>query len=514
MKRRTNVISPIDTVNTLPEMLIATDSSVEDGEIVYVRSTQAFYVYRIGSGLVPDGVNVIASIYGSPAGVWVLLNISTTVLSTPAETRYVDKNGSDTDGDGSFVKPFLTIQKAYTSITDASSVKPYRIAIGVGTFSEVFVMTPWVFLVGSGRSVTTIAPVQGNWLGAGFATATQQDAGISDCTLTTTLTIDFTGNTAASRFKLCECYFDGAGSSFTAGGVTTRLEIQNVEQISIAAGITHTFTNWAVTDIEGYFKNNTLAIIHNAAYLGTVIFGNVSCGACSVTCASLIQLQVCTLFCRQPLSATPTLIGDGAFCTATTSAGMRQIIVPPDANVTFLWSNNVAPVAGAVHLISGADLILNCAPSANRTWTFGNSPANGTKMVIANQTGNGSLITLVSTGLVFPSYVPAGGAMRLRFGSGWELENNPYLQTATVPLVAGLSAFVPADITGGGTPTKWSFGLITPGGTLGIPSVQVGGTVSGRRDAGGGFFLESLTTAGVRQVLDTSTYGAFLTIGS
>jgi hypothetical protein len=73
MKRRGNVLSPIDTIDTLQEMLVATDSSVEDGEQVYVRLTQQWFVYRVNSGLTPDGINVIASLYGE--GVWQLLNI-------------------------------------------------------------------------------------------------------------------------------------------------------------------------------------------------------------------------------------------------------------------------------------------------------------------------------------------------------------------------------------------------------------------------------------------------------
>jgi hypothetical protein len=73
MKRRGNVISPIDTINTLQEMLVGTDFTVEDGELVYVRLTQQWFVYRVNSGLVVDGINVIAPAYGN--GVWELLNI-------------------------------------------------------------------------------------------------------------------------------------------------------------------------------------------------------------------------------------------------------------------------------------------------------------------------------------------------------------------------------------------------------------------------------------------------------
>jgi hypothetical protein len=68
VRRRGNVIAPIDTISTLVEMLIQTDSSVEDGETVWVRSVQKMYVYRVDSGLVPNGTTIVASLYGN--GVW------------------------------------------------------------------------------------------------------------------------------------------------------------------------------------------------------------------------------------------------------------------------------------------------------------------------------------------------------------------------------------------------------------------------------------------------------------
>jgi hypothetical protein len=97
MKRRGNVISPIDSINSIVEMLIQTDSSVEDGEIVWVRSAQALFVYRVNSGLTPDNVNVIASLYGN--GVWQrLLTGSSSSGVLDQATWFVDPiAGSDTN---------------------------------------------------------------------------------------------------------------------------------------------------------------------------------------------------------------------------------------------------------------------------------------------------------------------------------------------------------------------------------------------------------------------------------
>jgi hypothetical protein len=92
MKRRGNVISPIDSINSIVEMLQQTDYTVEDGETVWVRSTQAMYVYRVNSGLVPDGANVIASLYGN--GVWEKLNVSAAASLGPFNTVAAGAVGS------------------------------------------------------------------------------------------------------------------------------------------------------------------------------------------------------------------------------------------------------------------------------------------------------------------------------------------------------------------------------------------------------------------------------------
>jgi hypothetical protein len=88
MKRRGNVLSPIDSINTVVEMLIQTDSSVEDGEIVWVRSTQCLWIYRVNSGYVPDGVNIVSSLYGN--GVWVRTSLTLGGNSLPQTAWFID----------------------------------------------------------------------------------------------------------------------------------------------------------------------------------------------------------------------------------------------------------------------------------------------------------------------------------------------------------------------------------------------------------------------------------------
>jgi hypothetical protein len=71
MERFKHSLEPVDSIDTVDEMLIHSDTEVVDGERIWVRSVQAFFVYRRGSGLTPDGVSVVASTFGD--GVWVRL---------------------------------------------------------------------------------------------------------------------------------------------------------------------------------------------------------------------------------------------------------------------------------------------------------------------------------------------------------------------------------------------------------------------------------------------------------
>jgi len=97
VKRRTNVPSPVDSLVTQVEQLQQTDSSVEDGETVWVRSTQCLWVYRVNSGLTPNGTDVVAALYGN--GVWVRSNLTLGAAGDLLQTSwFIDPvNGNDTN---------------------------------------------------------------------------------------------------------------------------------------------------------------------------------------------------------------------------------------------------------------------------------------------------------------------------------------------------------------------------------------------------------------------------------
>ena len=75
----------------------------------------------------------------------VLFNIC--ILPAPAGDYYVSTSGSDQTGDGSQVHPWRTINKAITSVTPSVS-NPAKIRISLGTYTEMFLLPPYVELYG------------------------------------------------------------------------------------------------------------------------------------------------------------------------------------------------------------------------------------------------------------------------------------------------------------------------------------------------------------------------------
>jgi hypothetical protein len=75
---------------------------------------------------------------------------------------YVGKNGSDTPPQpgvplGTLDNPYLTVQEAINSITDASSSKHYIVFVQPGEYSENLEIKPWISVFGRSKEMTKIA---------------------------------------------------------------------------------------------------------------------------------------------------------------------------------------------------------------------------------------------------------------------------------------------------------------------------------------------------------------------
>jgi hypothetical protein len=96
---------------------------------------------------------------------------------TASQIRFVNRAGNDTTGDGTYLKPFLTIQKANDSITDATNAKRSVIVAAPGFYSETVTLKDNVSLFGYGFDLTQILAV--NYTAAAGATGRTNITGIS-----------------------------------------------------------------------------------------------------------------------------------------------------------------------------------------------------------------------------------------------------------------------------------------------------------------------------------------------
>ena len=115
-----------------------------------------------------------------------------------AQTIYVSKNGNDTTGTGGQHKPFLTLTKAFSMITDATPSKRYVVRVAAGAYTEASVALPSnVFVIGEQKETVRItgAVSMGAW--------TQDNSGSDDRSGFSMVTLlsaaNFNWQTAKSR---------------------------------------------------------------------------------------------------------------------------------------------------------------------------------------------------------------------------------------------------------------------------------------------------------------------------
>lgn len=81
-----------------------------------------------------------------------------TQSNTNTQLVCVNKAGSDVLGDGTLLNPFVSIQKAMTSIVDAAESKPYAISVGPGSYPG-FWFKPHVGIVGVESGASNVSSV-------------------------------------------------------------------------------------------------------------------------------------------------------------------------------------------------------------------------------------------------------------------------------------------------------------------------------------------------------------------
>jgi hypothetical protein len=141
------------------------------------------------------------------------------------EKVYVNyQSGNDTTGTGSMDKPFQTVIKALTTITDANINKPYAIYLGPGRQVETadVLMKPYTFLIGDMQRTSYIRINGGGKIKVDSAYATSTGwTGLKNLYVggSTQIELDFqtVGGTAGALFICENCTLSG---SFTMKGRT------------------------------------------------------------------------------------------------------------------------------------------------------------------------------------------------------------------------------------------------------------------------------------------------------
>jgi hypothetical protein len=106
--------------------------------------------------------------------------------------------GNDTTGDGSFYRPFRTINRACTAIRalgNASTTIRYAILVGPGRFTETVVMSDWTWVTGVSTEATRVT--FSSWaFGAEWDTNVEHKCGLQSMTVQGADPVDFAAATS------------------------------------------------------------------------------------------------------------------------------------------------------------------------------------------------------------------------------------------------------------------------------------------------------------------------------
>jgi hypothetical protein len=536
MQRRTNVIRPVDSISTLVEQMQQTDSTVEDGEIVWVRSTQQLFLYRVNSGLVPNGTTIVASLYGS--GVWVLTNLT---LGGGGGGPPSGPAGGDLGG----LYPNPDVVKInHATVPLAGGLTPGNVLQVSGASALTYAP---VNLAGGVNFVTGVLPVANLPALAGDVTGAinaNTVAKINGATvpaagaLTTGNVLQVTGVGALS--------YAAVNLAGGANFVTGLLPVSNIAPSGVNGQVLTTtggVTVWAANaggppsgaasgDLGGTYPGPDVLKIHGATVpiAGGLTTGNVlqvtgvsALGYAAVNLAGGANFVTGVL----PVANLPSLAGDvtGAI-NANTVGKINGSTVPAGGALT---TGNVLQVTGvsalsyaAVNLAGGANFVTGVLPVANLPSLAGDvtgainantvAKINGATVPAAGAltTGNVLQVTGVSA-LGYAAVNLAGGA---NFVTGvLPVANLPSLAgDVTGAINANLATRLTSDVTlfrNAATATKgnWNLvGLRIGDGTAATRALEV---------AGVGFFTDQTdpaTPSGGADIYSSS--GKLTTVGT
>jgi len=174
-----------------------------------------------------------------------------------AQTIYVSKNGNDTTGTGGQHKPFLTLTKAFSMITDASPTKRYVVRVSAGAYTEASVALPSnVFVIGEQKETVRItgAVSMGAWTQDN--SGSDDRSGFSMVTLLSAASFNWqTAKSRAGKLYMNEVVF---GSTLNLYGYDNAIAQAQFDSCVIFGAVTISGINVGVFSNNVCYNNVTL----------------------------------------------------------------------------------------------------------------------------------------------------------------------------------------------------------------------------------------------------------------
>lgn len=273
---------------------------------------------------------------------------SSIVFTPLTQIVYVRKEGSDTDGDGTIAKPYLTITHAMATITDALWEKRYMIDLGPGNWADNFSWKAWVFMRGSYLYATRLTGAidinDSSWAVPG--SHSDERAGAQDINFSGTMSLDYASiGSSYGKFYYMNCNMN---NTLVINGM------HPVNQCVVFGGFWFggiTSTACAITWVGVSGQGGTIALQSSPIASSFVAFGGGHLGNLSVTRTS--NTAPIAMLINFPILGNLTVSGVGASVSATSSS------LPPQSNI-------VVSGGGSITLLNEASgLGYNAANSGN-----------------------------------------------------------------------------------------------------------------------------------------------------
>lgn len=255
------------------------------------------------------------------------------------QAKFVAKNGNDTTGDGTLGKPYASISKALTDITDATPTKRYAIMVSPGNYTEAAIaLKANVFVVGSSmRAVRITGAVS---LASDFTGSADHRSGFSNVTLLSAVDLNWTTVTSAAGKIYCDkTLFSASVTMYGYNNAIAQAQFDSCQFFGLftISGINvgaHTNNLHYGNIVMNQHPNGGMATILNA------IGGTAP--SVVVTAAVNNFTRRCSLFAKEMWLDALTVDGPSAYADLTTGSVPNEDIVKLNGgNVVYL--NTVSP---------------------------------------------------------------------------------------------------------------------------------------------------------------------------